>query len=295
MIKLVSGERLKRLEVNKKTKGLLEMLGATFIWGSVPLMGIWSNFPSPVFIFFRVLFAFPFIFYFVVKRVSIKEFLKLKPFWPLLISGIMLGSNWIFFFWALNLTDVSTVVVIYYAGPIISLLLASIFLKEKLNIYIITSVILAVLGVVISIKGEIKANLGAVIAILAAISYGLLGFFSKIATLYHKASIVTAWQILISIFLTMPFLFLNEWELTMQGLIVSIIAGIVHTSLALFLWYDSLNYIKLTLASILQYLDIIFAFVLAFLFLGQVPSFYQILGAVLIILAGIISTFKEMK
>ena len=110
------------------------MIGATFIWGSVPLMGIFSNMPSGVFVFFRVLFAFPFIFYFAIKRSSVKEFLKLKPFWPLFLSGVMLGINWVFFFWAFNYTDVASVVVIYYAGPIISLILAVMFLKEKILI-----------------------------------------------------------------------------------------------------------------------------------------------------------------
>ena len=56
------------------------MIGATLIWGSTPIMGILSNLPSPVFVFFRVLFAFPFIFYFAVKRAGIKEFFRLKPF-----------------------------------------------------------------------------------------------------------------------------------------------------------------------------------------------------------------------
>ncbi|QCT93707.1 DMT family transporter [Caminibacter mediatlanticus TB-2] len=272
-----------------KKRGLIEMLGATFLWGSVPIMGIYSHLPSGVFVFFRVLFGAPFILYFAIKRGGIKEFFKLKPFWPLLLSGIMLGVNWVFFFWALNMTDVSTVVVIYYAGPIISILLASIFLKEKLTIYIILSSILAFLGVIISIKGGINFSKGAFIALLAAISYGLLGFFSKIATMYHRAVSVTAWQMIISIIITLPFLFLNEWHFTYVGIIIAIITGIFHTALALFLWYDALNYIKVSNASIMQYLDIVFAIGFAYLFLHQIPDIYQIIGAILIIFAGIIA------
>jgi RarD protein len=277
-----------------KKRGLFEMIGATFIWGSVPLMGIFSNMPSGVFVFFRVLFAFPFIFYFAIKRSSVKEFLKLKPFWPLFLSGVMLGINWVFFFWAFNYTDVASVVVIYYAGPIISLILAVMFLKEKINIFIIISIILAFIGVIVS-SGGFSMNKGAFIALFAAISYGFLGFFSKIATMHHKASAVTAWQILISIFITLPFLFINEWHLSMQGVIIALITGVVHTALALFLWYDALNYIKVSIASILQYLDIVFSMILAYIFLQQIPGINQIIGAVLISLAGILSTFKEIK
>jgi len=116
---------------NKEKKGLFEMIGATFIWGSTPLMLIYSSLPSGVFVFFRVFFAFPFILYFALRRSGIKEFLKLRPFWPLLISGIALGINWVFFFLAFDYTDVATAVGIYYAGPVISLVLAAFFFKGR--------------------------------------------------------------------------------------------------------------------------------------------------------------------
>jgi len=277
--------------MNKEKKGLLEMIGATFIWGSTPLMSVYSSFPSGVFVFFRVLFAFSFILYFAIRRSGIREFLKLRPFWPLLISGMALGVNWVFFFFSFNYTDVATAVSIYYAGPIISLLLAVLFLKEEINTFIVIAVILAFIGVIVS-NGGVSLSKGAFIALLAAVSYGLLGFFSKIAIMHHRPAAVTAWQILISMFITAPFLFLSEWHLSVQGLIIALITGVMHTALALFLWYDALNYIKVSVASVLQYLDIVFAIILAFLFLGQVPAVNQILGAVLISIGGIIGMKK---
>ncbi|SNR65353.1 rarD protein [Desulfurobacterium atlanticum] len=272
------------------------MLGATFIWGSVPLMGIWSGLPSAIFVFFRVLFALPFIFFFVLKHISLKEFFKVKPFWPLLLSGIMLGVNWVFFFWAIKVIDVATVVTIYYAGPIISILLASIFLNEKVDFFVVLSVVLAFIGIFIS-SGSLTFSKGILIAFLAALSYGLLGFFSKIATFYHKATVITGWQILISVFITFPFLFLGKWGLSFKSLIVVIVAGVVHTALALFLWYDALSYISVSLASILQYLDIVFATILAYLFLNQipVPAVNQIIEALLIVISGSLISLKEMK
>ncbi|WP_216818644.1 EamA family transporter [Desulfurobacterium indicum] len=97
--------------------------------------------------------------------------------------------------------------------------------------------------------------------------------------MHHKAVTVTAWQILISIFITVPFLFLTDWCFTVNGFLVTLFAGIIHTALALFLWYDALNYIKVSFASILQYFDIVFAIILAYLFLSQVPTARQVLGA----------------
>jgi len=273
-----------------KKRGLIEMLLATFIWGSTPLMSIYSHLPSGVFVFFRVLFAFPCIFYFAIKRAGFREFFRLRPFWPLMLGGIALGVNWIFFFLAVNMTKVSTAVSIYYVGPIVSILLAALFLKEKITKKILVGALIAFCGVIVSVKGEFSADIGALMALLAALSYGALGFFSKVATMHHKAVIVTAWQVLISLFITFPFLFLNSWSFNISTFFIALITGVVHTALALFLWYDALNYIKVSIASVLQYLDIVFAMVLAYVFLAQVPGTYQIIGAFLIILGGIISS-----
>jgi len=88
----------------------------------------------------------------------------------------------------------------------------------------------------------------------------------------------------------MPFLFYNDFTLNTQTLIIVIIAGIIHTALALFLWYDSLSYISVSLASILAYLDIFFAMALNWLFLNQSPTIEQIVGSILIVIAGVIAT-----
>jgi len=276
--------------MSKKTKGLIEMLMATFIWGSTPIMSILSNLSSGIFVFFRVIFAFPFIIYLLHKKEGIKSFFNIKPFLFLFLSGIFLALNWILFFWAIDIAGVNLAVIIYYAGPIFAIILATIFLKEPFNLKLVISVILVICGVVFSTGGIDSFNKGAIIAILSAINYGFLGFFSKLATLKHSSIKVTAWQILISIFLTIPFLFYNDFTLNTQTLIIVIIAGIIHTALALFLWYDSLSYIPVSLASILAYLDIFFAMTLNWLFLNQSPTIEQIIGSILIVIAGVIAT-----
>ncbi|WP_024788255.1 MULTISPECIES: DMT family transporter [unclassified Lebetimonas] len=278
-----------------KKRGIIEMFSAAFLWGSTPIMSILSHLPSGVFVFFRVVFAFPFLLYFAIKKTGIKEFFKLRPFWPIFLSGIMLSFNWIFLFWAVNFISVSTVIVMYYTGPIFTIILSVIFLKEKLTINLIIAMFFALLGVIFSVKGEIEVNKFVFIALLSGVFYGFLGFFSKIATKYHKALDVTAWQVFISIFLTFPFLFINNYHITIQGIVVSAVTGVVHTALALFLWYDSLNYIKLSAASIIAFTDLFFAMILAWLILGQVPNIYQITGGFLVFLAGVFMSMGEIR
>ncbi len=151
---------------------------------------------------------------------------------------------------------------------------------------------MAFTGVLVTVKG-FEIDKGIIVSILAGISYALLGFFSKIATKNHHALVITAWQILISIFLTLPFLFIYDWYLNFNSFTIVLITGILHTAIALFLWYDALNYIELSLSSILQYLDIVFSILLAWIFLDQTPTINQITSSTLIVIAGILSVKKD--
>ena len=272
-----------------KTKGLLEMITATFIWGSTPLISILSHLPSGVFVFFRVIFAFVFIAYILYRKEGFSNFFELKDFKYLFLSGLFLALNWVLFFWAIEIAGANLAVIIYYAGPIFAIVLATIFLKEPITLKLVISTILVILGVVLSVGGINGFNKGAIIALLAALSYALLGFFSKLATLKHSSFKVTTWQILISIILTSPFIFIDNFTLSAKTLLIVAIAGIIHTALALFLWYDSLKYISVSLASILAYLDIFFALILNYLFLNQTPTISQIIGSILIVVAGVVA------
>ena len=267
------------------------MITATLIWGSIPIFSILSNLSSGIFVFFRVLFAFPFVLYLLYKKEGFNSFFQIKPFKYLFLSGVFLSINWVLFFLAIDIAGVNLAVIIYYSGPIFSIILAVIFLKEKFSIKLLISLILVLIGVVLSVGGIESFNKGAFIALLAAISYGLLGFFSKLATLNHSSYKVTAWQIFISIFLTAPFLYYSNFNLTPTTFLIVVIAGVIHTALALFLWYDSLKYISLSLAGVLSYLDIFFAMLLNWIFLANAPTIEQIIGSILIVIAGVIVIF----
>ncbi|SDC67114.1 hypothetical protein SAMN05660835_01201 [Desulfurella multipotens] len=72
-------------------KGVFEMLFATFIWGSIPIFSIWCNLPSPILVFFRVLFAVPLVLFYSIRKLGKDEFFRIRPFAPLFLSGIALA------------------------------------------------------------------------------------------------------------------------------------------------------------------------------------------------------------
>jgi len=274
------------------------MFLATFIWGSIPLFSIWCALPSPVFVFFRIIFAFPFILFFSLKKLGKKDLLEVKPILPLILSGIALSLNWIFFFWAIQITDIATAVVLYYFGPVFTIILAVLFLKEPLSKTLITATFIAFFGAFLTFIPSLKPGgslIGVFVALMSGLFYGLLGFISKIATFNHSSLKITTYQIFISVFLTLPFIFFFHFSLNLYIFSLLAVTGVVHTALALFLWYDSLNYIKVSTSAIFSYLDPFFAILLGYIFLSQKPGAMQVIGGVLIAISGILVSMKESK
>ncbi len=279
-------------------KGLLEMFLATFIWGSIPLFSIWCGLPSPVFVFFRVLFAFPFMLAYSLKKLKLRELLRIKPVAPLIMSGVALSLNWIFFFWAIQITDIATAVILYYFGPVFTIILAVIFLKEPLSKTLIFATLIAFAGAFMTFFQSFDYHgslFGVIVAFASGFFYGLLGFISKIATYDHSSLKITTYQILIATLFTLPFIFMFHFTLTPFKVFLLFVTGIVHTGLALFLWYDSLNYISVSTSAVFSYLDPFFAILLGFIFLHQRPGLLQIVGGVLIAASGIMISIKESK
>ncbi len=274
------------------------MFLATFIWGSIPLFSIWCALPSPVFVFFRIIFALPFILLFSLKKLGKKDLLEIKPILPLILSGIALSLNWIFFFWAIQITDIATAVVLYYFGPVFTIILAVLFLKEPLSKTLIVATLIAFFGAFLTFIPSLKPGgslLGVFVALMSGLFYGLLGFISKIATFNHPSLKITTYQIFISVFFTLPFILFFHFSLNLYILLLLAVTGVVHTALALFLWYDSLNYIKVSTSAVFSYLDPFFAILLGYLFLSQKPGSMQVIGGILIAISGILVSMKESK
>ncbi len=286
--------------MEKVKLGFIEMLASTFIWGSVPIFAIWCALPSPVFVFFRVLFALPFVFLYAHRKIGSKKLFSFSHFLPIVASGIALSLNWILLFLSFYKTSVGNAIVLYYLGPIFTVLLAVLFLKEKAGKFLFIAVALSLSGMIAVFLPALKSQgansgsvFGLILALLSGIFYGLLGLFSKIGTKYHSSVKLTAYQILIALIFTAPFTTITKFSLNAKVLLLLVITGIVHTFLALYLWYDSLNYIKVSTASILAYADPLFAVLLSALILKQSVTIAQIIGLILITLAGITAFFNE--
>lgn len=99
-----------------------------------------------------------------------------KTLLGLLLSSLLIAANWLVFIWAVGQDRVVESSLGYFITPLVSVLLARIFLKESLDIYRLTACALAVVGVL-----WLVVQLGVLpwVSLSLAASFGLYGLVRK--------------------------------------------------------------------------------------------------------------------
>ncbi|WP_258870583.1 DMT family transporter [Pyrobaculum aerophilum] len=184
-------------------------------------------------------------------------------------------------------------VMLYYTGPLLAVVIMH-FLGERTNWARLGLAAAAFIGAVAVIKPfNISGSAGALIALASGVLYGLLIVTNKLAVKSLPPIRLVFYQTAIVAIVTAPFLFTTKFHLTVGGITIVLAAALVNTLFALYLWYNALKKISVNLASVLSYLDPVFATAFAYFFLGQIPSATTLLGGALIISSGVFAALLE--
>jgi chloramphenicol-sensitive protein RarD len=96
----------------------------------------------------------------------------------LLLTTMLVSSNWFVFIWAINSDRILQTSLGYYINPLINVMLGVVFLKERLRPAQLVAVILAAVGVVYL---TIKIGRPPWIALFLAFTFGFYGLIRKVA------------------------------------------------------------------------------------------------------------------
>nr|WP_297216472.1 DMT family transporter [Thermoplasma sp.] len=267
------------------------MLVSTVFWGLIPIVSIVIGFPSPVFVFFRVLVSALFFYAINRKGLKLREFFR----WPVLVSGVLLGINWISFFYAVDIMPVSMAVVIYYSGPAIAIYL-SFIAGERPNRMAMIGGSFSFAATALMFLQSVNLSLyGFAVAMISGLSYAMIAIISRKAVDRLRSSDLVMYQTLIVLIMTAPFLAFMRFHLTYVNVALIIFAGVFQTGLALILWYDSQRRIGIQTVSVLSYLDPVFAVIFAFLILGQKPTILAVISVSMILASGSIVSYSNIR
>lgn len=288
--------------------GKLRLIATMLIFGSIGVFVKNVHLPSSGIAFLRGMIGSLFLLAF---SIFVKQN---KPSWQsikkngllLILSGAAIGFNWIFLFQAYKYTTISNATLSYYFAPVFVMILAPFVLKEKLTPVKVGSIITAMIGLFLVVNihggstdvGAYQHTIGILYGLSAAALYAsaiLMNKFIKNLSGFETTLI----QLMVASLVLLPYTFfkdqLNLSDLTANSLIFILILGVVHTGVAYFLYFTSIQELKGQTIAVLSYIDPISAVLIAAVFLGESMSPIQIAGGVLILGSTYMSEYLEMK
>jgi len=216
----------------------------------------------------------------------------------LVASGAAIGFNWILLFEAYNYTSVATATLCYYLAPILVILAAPFVLKEKLTLKKGLCALVALLGMVL-VSGVLDSGFGGVSEMKGILfGIGAAVLYASVILMNKKMSVIAAYdktilQLIMASAALLPYVLLTEnWsEVTVTGLsaVLLLVAGVVHTGLAYWLYFGSMGALKAQTVALFSYIDPILAIVLSLVILNEPMSILSGIGAVMILGAAYIS------
>ncbi|KGA13313.1 protein rarD [freshwater metagenome] len=163
--------------MNEKTKGIGYGLSAYLIWGSFPLVIAMLSFADPFeIVVWRVIFGFAFGLAVILVTRKFSEYLSVfkqpKQLLWISLAAVVIYINWQVYVYAVAENHVLEASLGYFINPLVTIALATIFLKEKLNVLQWVAVGLGGVAVMI-----LTFNYGQppVIALTLALSFGIYG------------------------------------------------------------------------------------------------------------------------
>ena len=210
----------------------------------------------------------------------------------LALSGAALGFNWIFLFESYNHTSVATATVCYYLAPILVILLSPILFREKLTRRQRIGAVCAMAGL-IAVSGLPDTGLpgweewkGICFGLAAAKLYACVMLLNKkLRSIgpYDK----TISQLFLAAAVMLPYVLLtenlSEMELSFHAIFLLLVAGIVHTGIAYWLYFGSMGALKSQTVALYSYLDPIVAIVLSLVVLKEPMTPIAAIGSLLVL------------
>ncbi|MEL1250828.1 EamA family transporter RarD [Aurantiacibacter gilvus] len=162
-------------------RALLAALGTHAIWGSLPIYLLLVHEVPPLeFVAWRTMFTLPVCFLFLIRMRQLPQLRLVLSDWRtmrvLLASATLIAINWFIYVWAIQTEHVYAASLGYYFLPLVMMLLARVFLHERLSRWQAVAVGLAALGVGALAIGA-QTTLWA--SMTLAVTFGVYGLLRK--------------------------------------------------------------------------------------------------------------------
>lgn len=281
--------------------GMINAILAYTIWGIIPLYWKWfETMPAGEILTHRIVWSFVFVGGLIAIQKRWREIAAILKSWkmlfPLIISSVLITINWLVFIWAVNNGHVVETSLGYYLNPLISVLLAVMFLREKPNRGQWLAIALAGAGVLF-----VAVDYGSFpwISLSLAFSFGLYGLAKKRVVLDASVGLFLETLIVVPIaILYMGYLGTNDqstaWGMSAGSFLLLMLSGAV-TALPLLLFAKAAKRLTLSTLGFVQYIGPSLTLLLSVLVFKEEISAVLLVSFSLIWAASIVYTAASIR
>ena len=221
-----------------------------------------------------------------------RSILHLKSQYPLLqiLRGTLLLVTTCFMFSGLAYLPFAENIAIYMIGPVITTILAFFILKEKISFLQIIVVIVGLIGaIIIADPNSQSFNLAIIFPFLAALCFAFFTISTKFLNSSDSNQTTLLFTAITGTFLSAPFIIIFwKWP-SLNETILMFCLGLLAT-IGHFFFIEALKVINASFAAPFVYLTVMLAAFWGYIIYNEVPNQNTIIGAFLIIIAGLIIT-----
>ncbi|MGX0400503.1 EamA family transporter RarD [Staphylococcus pasteuri] len=292
---------------NEYKKGIFFALGAYVLWGILPIYWeLIDQIGAFEILAFRIIFSAIFMVLILIvgkhQRQSFMRDVNQLVSHPIqllaiIVAGYVITVNWGTFIWAVTNGHVLQSSLGYYINPLVSILLALIFLKERFNKFEWLAILFAFIGVLYM---TLKVGEFPVVSLMLAFSFGIYGLLKKVVHIDAISSIAVECIVTAPAGLIYVGYLWQQHQLTF-GMNMSsfwlLFSGAI-TAIPLILFSAAAKRIPLSLTGFIQYVGPTIMFVLGIFLFNEPFDVHQLITFVFIwigIILYSISQYLKMK
>lgn len=267
-----------------------EFILSMLIFGTLGLFVRWIPLSSAAIAFFRALIGALFL---VVTQLVRRQSFAWQSIrhnaLRLMVSGALIGFNWILLFESYRYTTIAVATLCYYLAPVFVMIAAPMVLHERWTRRKAICMVAALIGMVL-VSGVLQGNAasasayrGILLAVGAALLYAGVILLNKRMTDIAPID-MTFVQLTMAGLVVLPYACAAGWGTwSLRGGLLLLVVGVIHTGFAYRMYFSSVQALDAHTVSILSYLDPISAVLLSALFLREPLTVWTIAGGALII------------
>lgn len=293
------------MTLNHSTRGpisiraLLNVQSATVVLATAGVFGAMLDLPVPAVIASRAAIAIPGVWAIAMVRGNSLKLRADRETALLLFSGLLLAVHWVTYFHSVRVSSVAIGSLVTFSFPVMTAIVEPLLFRERYRWYTVANAAMIVVGMAIISElylGRTIVLEGVVWGLISAALYTARNLISRNMATADEAERVLVTQLLVVAVVLSLSLFPAEWaSLQPADWIVLILLGLLSTAVGHTLFIRALNRVGAATASIGVGLQPVYAAILAFYFVGEVPTISTMLGAVFILSAVLHQSIRRLK